>query len=86
MALPVSVVNNLRFLIVEVGSQLEQLITYFESESEIVGQRILSRSGYGYNLKMRIQNGCMLQLAGDKRSNSTEIRAMSVKSPRTLSA
>lgn len=54
-----SILNNLRFLTAEVGSQVTNLQVFFATPSITVAQRVLDRSGYAYNLKMRIQNSCL---------------------------
>ncbi|MES9845504.1 MAG: hypothetical protein ABW131_12730, partial [Candidatus Sedimenticola sp. 6PFRAG5] len=62
MQLPKSIRDNLRFLCVEVDSQVANLHNYFEAPSAAVARRILDRSGYAYNLKMRIHNSCLSKL------------------------
>ncbi len=59
MRVPKGIRDNLRFLIAEVGSQVSNLQAFFDTGSVIVAQRILDRSGYAYNLKMRIHNSCL---------------------------
>jgi aminoglycoside phosphotransferase (APT) family kinase protein/phosphate uptake regulator len=54
-----SIRENLQFLIVEVESQVSNLQTYIATNSSTVGQRIIDRSGYAYNLKIRIHRGCL---------------------------
>jgi len=56
--IPRAISENLRFLIVEVESQVSNLATFLSSRSPTVGQRIVNRSGYAYNLKMRIHGSC----------------------------
>lgn len=63
MQLPKSIRNNLRFLSVEVDSQVANLQSYFVTPSAGMARRILDRSGYAYNLKMRIHSGCLNKLA-----------------------
>ncbi|MES9873839.1 MAG: PhoU domain-containing protein [Candidatus Sedimenticola sp. 6PFRAG7] len=63
MQLPKSIRDNLRFLCVEVDSQVANLHNYFEAPSAAVARRILDRSGYAYNLKMRIHNSCLSKLS-----------------------
>jgi hypothetical protein len=58
MKIPRGISENLRFLIVEVESQVSNLATFLSSRSPTVGQRIVNRSGYAYNLKMRIHGSC----------------------------
>jgi len=63
MQLPKSIRDNLHFLNAEVGSQVANLRACIETMSPIVGQRILDRSGYVYNLKMRIHDSCLAQIS-----------------------
>ena len=63
MQLPKSIRNNLRFLSVEVDSQVANLQSYFVTPSAGMARRILDRSGYAYNLKMRIHSSCLNRLA-----------------------
>ena len=78
MAFPKSIQNNLRFLLAEVGAQLTLLHTYFEYEPRSVAQRILDRSGYAYNLRIRIQNGCMLHINQNEPKTNNVLRAVSL--------
>ena len=59
MQLPKPVKDNLYFLIAEARSQIGNLEAALQTESGAVGQRILDRKGYTYNLKMRIHDGCV---------------------------
>jgi len=72
MRIPKHIQNNLRFLVAEVSSQLANLMNYFESASPMEAKRILDRSGYVYNLKIRIHNSCLSEVAKLKESNKTE--------------
>ncbi len=67
MQLPKSIRDNLRFLSVEVDSQVANLQTYLTAQSPVVAKRILDRGGYAYNLKMRIHNSSLNQLARCKK-------------------
>ncbi|MCU7835874.1 MAG: aminoglycoside phosphotransferase family protein [gamma proteobacterium symbiont of Taylorina sp.] len=58
--------ENLRFLISEVTLQVSNLQLYLKNPSDIVAKHILDRSGYFYNLKIRIQNTCNHIIANDK--------------------
>lgn len=58
--------ENLRFLISEVTLQISNLQLYLENPSEIIAKHIIDRSGYFYNLKIRIQNTCNHIIANDK--------------------
>ncbi len=64
MTFPKSIKDNLRFLIAEVDSQIANLHSYLETASPLTAQRILDRSGYAYNLKMRIHSSCLSRLSG----------------------
>ncbi|PID43368.1 MAG: hypothetical protein CSA52_02370 [Gammaproteobacteria bacterium] len=70
--LPKSVKENLRFLCVEVDSQVANLQAFFLSPTTARARRILDRSGYAYNLKARIHSACINTLAcQDKRGNDS---------------
>ena len=62
--------DNLHFLIAEVVSQITSLREYFATASATAAQRILDRGGYSHNLKMRIHNSCMKQMAKGKGKGS----------------
>jgi hypothetical protein len=75
--IPRGVSENLRFLIVEVESQVSNLATFLSSRSPTVGQRIVNRSGYAYNLKMRIHGSCLSHIGSlEKDSDMMSMRAM----------
>jgi phosphate uptake regulator len=76
MQLPKSIRDNLRFLSVEVDSQVANLQTFFKTPTTAVARRILDRSGYAYNLKMRIHTSCLEQLARRKKNGSAETLAL----------
>jgi len=69
--------NNLRFLIAEVGSQVSNLQAYLGTPSVNVARRILDRSGYAYNLMLRIHDSCHNQAirAGESATESASLRA-----------
>lgn len=75
--IPKTIRENLRFLTVEVESQVSNLETFLATNSPTVGQRIVDRSGYAYNLKMRIHGSCLTQF-GLRRKNgdALPLRAM----------
>ncbi len=60
---PKGIQDNLRFLCVEVDSQVAHLQEYFNQPSTLQARRILDRSGYAYNLKLRIHDGCIRMLS-----------------------
>jgi aminoglycoside phosphotransferase (APT) family kinase protein len=75
--IPRGISENLRFLIVEVESQVSNLATFLSSRSPTVGQRIVNRSGYAYNLKMRIHANCFTHIGSLKKdSDMLSMRAM----------
>jgi phosphate uptake regulator len=77
MKIPRGISENLRFLIVEVESQVSNLATFLSSRSPTVGQRIVNRSGYAYNLKMRIHDNCFTHIGSLKKdSDMLSMRAM----------
>ncbi|MGI9320630.1 MAG: PhoU domain-containing protein [Thiogranum sp.] len=78
MRIPKGVRDNLRFLIAEVGSQVSHLQTFLEDFSVTVARRILDRSGYVNNLKMRIHNSCVSHIARSDAADTLSLRAAEV--------
>lgn len=77
MNIPVGISENLRFLIVEVKSQVSNLAIFLSSPSATSGQGIVNRSGYGYNLKMRIHGSCFNHIGTQQKdSEMLSMRAM----------
>jgi hypothetical protein len=78
MRIPRNIRNNLRFLIAEVGSQVSNLQDNIDSPSTSVARRILDRSGYAYNLMLRIHDGCHHQAikAGEAGTDAVSLRAL----------
>ena len=76
MRLQKSIRNNLKFLLVEVSAQLKNLKAFFEHQDTRQAQRIVERSSYTYNLKLRIQNACMLQLQQNSEYDPIRLRAV----------
>lgn len=72
MRIPKNIRDNLHFIIAEVNSQLSSLQSYFNSVSTIEAKRILERSGYVYNLKIRIHNSCLNEIEKLKKSSKSE--------------
>ena len=70
--------NNLRFLIAEVGSQVVNLQAYLDTPSVSIARRILDRSGYSYNLMLRIHDGCHDQVirAGESGTDVASLRTI----------
>lgn len=73
MRVPRSIRDNLRFLSVEVDSQLETLQSYFDDPSRALARRIFDRAGYVYNLKSRIHDGTLRELWEHKDSDTVTI-------------
>jgi phosphate uptake regulator len=71
MQIPRNIRDNLRFLIAEVSSQVSNLEEFFKAPSATVARRIVDRSGYAYNLKLRIHDGC-LSNTSRKKSGSVD--------------
>jgi len=80
MRIPKTIRDNLSFLTAEVGSQIANLQDYFETFSVTIAQRILDRSGYAYNLKMRIHESCLNRIADGKASEIDRLSLRSVES------
>ena len=66
MHIPKSIRENLRFLIIEVSSQVGNLQDYFATCSVTVAKRILDRSGYTNNLKTSIHSSCLSRITSVK--------------------
>ncbi|MBL3590929.1 MAG: phosphotransferase [gamma proteobacterium endosymbiont of Lamellibrachia anaximandri] len=75
MHLSKNIRDNLHFLIAEVGSQVGNLHAYIDTSSPPQAQRIVDRSGYAYNLKMRIHNSCLGQIVRHK-GNDTRTQTL----------
>ena len=78
MRIPRNIRDNLRFLIAEVGSQVSSLRTCLDTPSVSVARRILDRSGYAYNLMLRIHDSCHHQAirAGESGADAASLRAI----------
>ncbi len=63
MRLPEGITDNLRFLCVEVDTQIDQLQAFIKAPSTALAQRIVDRGGYAGNLKAGIHNSCLEQIA-----------------------
>jgi hypothetical protein len=63
MTFPKAIRENLRFLIAETGAQIDVLQNYLAAPSATLAKRILDRAGYTGNLKQRIHNSCLEQIA-----------------------
>ncbi len=79
MAFTKGIRENLRFLIAEVNGQLAVLLDYFASPSATLAKRILDRTGYVGNLKLRIHNSCLEQIAVGPAGDLTHQRLRAVE-------
>ncbi|ARU58792.1 phosphate uptake regulator PhoU [Oleiphilus messinensis] len=77
--LPRIIQDNLRFLCVEVDSQITNLESYFASPTMSMARRILDRSGYAYNLKSRIHAACVNQLSVKKKVGAERLALRSTE-------
>ena len=70
--------NNLRFLVAEVGSQVSNLQDYLEKPTATLARRIIDRSGYAYNLMLRIHESCRNQVTktGDSGTETASLRSI----------
>jgi len=80
MRIPKNIRDNLRFLIAEVGSQVATLRECFKAASLADAQRILERSGYAYNLMLRIHEACQNRTARSGRPVSDINTARAIES------
>jgi aminoglycoside phosphotransferase len=76
MQLPKSIRDNLRFLCVEVDSQVANLQAFFRTPSAAIARRILDRIGYANNLKMRIHTSCITSIADCKKRGNAGTLAL----------
>jgi aminoglycoside phosphotransferase (APT) family kinase protein len=74
--LPKAIRDNLRFLSVEVDSQVANLKTFFKTPTTAIARRVLDRSGYASNLKMRIHTSCLSELARCEKQGAPETLAL----------
>jgi hypothetical protein len=77
--LPKEIQDNLQFLCVEIDSQLANMQQYFKLAKPSVGNRILDRVDYVYNLKTRIQNSVFNQISIQDLSNQVVLSLRSVE-------
>ncbi|MGJ8619715.1 MAG: aminoglycoside phosphotransferase family protein [Methylophilaceae bacterium] len=77
--LPKEIQDNLQFLCVEIDSQLANMQQYFKQVKPSLGNRILDRVGYVYNLKTRIQNSVFHQLSTQGLDNQTILSLRSIE-------
>jgi phosphate uptake regulator len=78
MRLSKQIRNNLRFLVAEVGSQVSNLQDYLEKPTATLARRIIDRSGYAYNLMLRIHESCRNQVikTGDSGTETASLRSI----------
>ncbi|MDA9982241.1 aminoglycoside phosphotransferase family protein [Gammaproteobacteria bacterium] len=78
MGISRSIRNNLHFLIVEVGFQVSSLQACLDAPSKNVSRRVLDRSGYAYNLMLRIHDSCHNEVikAGESGTDAASLRAI----------
>ena len=78
MKIPKNIRDNLRFLLAEVGSQVDSLRSCFKKSSGADARRILDRSGYAYNLMLRIHDACHSHdhSSSDTATTRTALRAI----------
>ncbi len=80
LSLPKAVKENLHFLCVEIDSQLNQLQLFFSSRpTHAIAQRIFDRSGYVYNLRVRIHSACMDAMTSKKQGTAERLRYRSAE-------
>ena len=83
MRLPKGIIDNLRFLCVEIDSQLGYLESFLASPSAALARRIVDRGGYADNLKMGIHNSCLEHIACSKDDGADTLLLRSVESVAT---
>ena len=80
MRLSKQIRNNLRFLVAEVGSQVSNLQDYLEKPTATLARRIIDRSGYAYNLMLRIHESCRNQVVKTGDSGTETASLLSIES------
>ena len=83
MRLPDGIVDNLRFLCVEIDSQLGYLQSFVAAPSVALARRIVDRGGYADNLKMGIQNSCLEHIARRKDDGADTLVLRSIETVAT---
>lgn len=83
MRLPVSVKDNLSFLLTETASQVDTLRVLLQTASLTLAAHVLDRHGYANNLKMRIHDGCIEEL---RRGKKKPADLMSLKAAETIAS
>jgi hypothetical protein len=77
--LPKNIHDNLQFLSVEIDAQLNHMQLFFEDGSAQSAEKVVSRSGYAYNLKARIHNAVVNQLLTADKNSRTLFRLRSLE-------
>lgn len=77
--LPEGVKENLRFLSVEVDSQVSDLQRFLAQPTLSMSRRIQDRAGYAFNLQSRIQTGCVNALSRSKLKEPEKLALKSVE-------
>lgn len=67
-SLPKTIRENLHFLCAEIDGQLILLEAFFQDPTAALARRIMDRAGYAHNLKTRILDACVRQMAGAKKT------------------
>lgn len=71
--------DNLRFLCVEIDSQVTSLQHYLTTPSAPIASSIIDRSGYAYNLKTRIHSTCLDGLSNRKEGDTETLMLRSME-------
>lgn len=61
--IPQAIQDNLRFLIVEVGTQVSGMQSYCSKAEPTLAKLVLDRAGYTHNLKLSIESNCHQHIA-----------------------
>ena len=79
--IPAVILENFKFLLTEVSSQVSSLRAAFERGSANAASKILDRSGYPDNLKMRIRDDCITAIKKQRKGGAI---SQSIKSIETV--
>ena len=77
--IPKTVADNFRFLMVECQAQISDVRAALEQGQVQAGLRVLDRSGYVDNLKMRVRDGCLKAIRKAKRSSPSGVSLRAVE-------
>ncbi|QFT30285.1 transcriptional regulator PhoU [Labrenzia sp. THAF82] len=78
-SLPKTIRENLHFLCAEIDGQLILLEAFFQDPTAALARRIMDRAGYAHNLKTRILDACVRQMAGAKKDNRKHLTLRSLE-------